>query len=75
MTKSVNGNTYVILYVLVLEVCEQRHCRSSEMPVGMHFIFSSSTSSFVYLLPQNGDFLLASLPRTEKNKKAKTSLC
>lgn len=41
------------------------------IPVGMHFVPSSSTSSYMHLSLQNGDFLLMSLPKTlnEKTKK------
>lgn len=69
MTKCVDRSTYIVFYVLVPEVCEQWNCRSSEMTLGMLFIVSSSKSSYMQLLPENGDFLLVSLPKTKKKQK------
>lgn len=45
------------------------------IPVGMLLISSSSTSSYMHLLLQNGDLLLMSLPKTlnKKTKKKKAS--
>lgn len=77
--QSANGNTYMILYVFMFEGCEQWNCSWEMLQYSSRnaLYSSSSTRSYMYLLLQNRDFLLMSLPKTlkkdQKKGKQKTS--